>query len=253
MNDNASLDGFLSELTASLSQDSREAMVRRVNAERLMNILAKQLVDQHEAESIRILPDRRLAGEISADFLVQVDDYDLRLVLLDIPEEKPSVSLDQLQGWVNLLEANNSTDLIIAVWTDDELTSLPFSMAQLHSAIKSTEQLQQMLGEARPLNQVISDVIRHQVKIWDVAKDLADKPSTQSRDIYSIFAEKINLSIDTEVNRRYRIDERLRAARNYPSDQEKKVILSVLQEALSGGSAKELHKRLTSLPHLGEQ
>lgn len=253
MSETDEISGFLSEFSASLSQDTQEAFQRRINAERMIKLLSDELIEQHEAESIRVLPDRRLAGKDAADFLVQVDDYDLRLILLDAPEGKLSVTPDHLREWADLLEANPSTNLVIAVWTDDELSALSFSMAQLQSLTKSPEQLRKVLAEVRPLRQVISDVIRHQIKIWDVAKDLAGKPSAQSRDIYSVFAEKISRAIDVEVNRHYRTEERLQAARNYPYEQEKRAILSVLQEALSGTSSKDLQMRLTSLPRRGVQ
>jgi hypothetical protein len=91
MNENQdSIDGFISEISASLSQPDQQAFLRRVNAERLLILVINELIDEHQAERIRILPDHRLAGNVGADFLLQVDDYDLRLELLD-------ASNDQLQ------------------------------------------------------------------------------------------------------------------------------------------------------------
>lgn len=253
MNDNTPLDGFLNELMASMSQDSRDGMMRRVNAERLIKLIAENLVEKHEAESIRVIPDNRLTTQDAADYLVQVDDYDLRLILLDTQNGKITLSEDLLQEWITLLEANPSTTILIVVWTDDELSSIPFTMRGLKSALDSPEQIKKMPKIAKPFEQVISEVIHHQTKGWKIPKFDSSQPSTSRRDLYSIFSEKIIRAIDIEANRRYRTEERVKAAQKFPYEQEKRAILSILQEALDGISATDLQKRLTNLPRRGEQ
>ena len=188
MNENNTLSGLMNEFMASLSQDSQDAMMRRVNAERLIRLYAEQFIDQHQSESIRILPDQRLAGEAIADFLIQVDDYDLRMVLLDSPGGKPNLTTDQLKKWIDLLEDNPSTAMMIVVWTTDELLALSFSMKQLQTLLMSPERIDEWLAGASPLNIVIPEIIQRQVKKWDIEEDLSRKPETRGRDIYSIFA-----------------------------------------------------------------
>lgn len=253
MSDNTLLDGFLNEMMASMSQDSQDAMMRRINTERLIKLALENLLEQHQAESIRILPDQRLTNQDAADFLIQVDDYDMRLVLLDAPEGKPGLDVNQLNEWCKLLETNPSTTTVLAVWANDDLSTIPFSLRRLATMLESPEQIGKLLKIAKPFEDVISEVIQHQTKGWKIPRIERNKPAAANRDIFTTFSETIAQAIDVEANRRYRTDERLRAAQNFPYQQEKKAILSILQSALDGQLAAELEKRLTTLPRRGEQ
>jgi len=253
MSDQNSLDGFVNEMMASMSQDNRDAMMRRINAERLIKLVAEKLVELHEAESIRVIADNRLIMQNAADYLVQVDEYDLRLVLLDTMGKKPILAIDLLQEWVSLLQANPSTTALIAVWANDELSSIALSMRRLQYLIEQPSELGKLPQNLDTFENVISTVIRKQTKSWKIPKIEANKPSSGKRDLFSVFSEKIISAIDAEANRRYRTEERLKAAQKFPAEQEKQAILKILQEALDGKPAKELEKRLVSLPHRGEK
>jgi hypothetical protein len=240
-------------MTASLSEDSREAMMRRINAERLIKLAAEVLVEKHEAENIRIIPDNRLTDQESADYLVQVDDYDLRLVLLDSPDGKVVVTEELLLNWVKLLESNPSTTVLIAVWANDELSSIPFTTRRIKSVIGDEGKTKRIAEIAKPFEYIISDVIHRQTKGWNIPKIEKNQRLSGKRDLYSIFSEKIISAIDHEAGRRYLNDERVRAAKNYPAEREKRALLNILREAIDGASDKELEERLTKLPRRGEQ
>jgi hypothetical protein len=150
-----------------------------------------------------------------------------------------------------LLEDNPSTAIMIVVWTTDELLALPFSMVQLQTLLKFPEQIDDWLLRVSPLNEVIPDIIQRQVKNWEIDEDLYRKPDTRGRDIYSVYAEKIGQAIDDEANRRYRNEDRLKAAQEFPYQKEKQAILSILEDALEGKSVKELEELLERLPRQG--
>ncbi|MBK6431798.1 hypothetical protein [Candidatus Amarolinea dominans] len=115
----------MSELKAlALVVAGHDAILRRINTERLIGLLADEFVESHQAERVRILPDNRLAGESGADFLLQIDDYDVRLELIDTPEGKPVLEIEQLPRLLALLEANPSTLAVILVWTTDDLLAV---------------------------------------------------------------------------------------------------------------------------------
>lgn len=247
------LGGFTNELLASLSQNSRNALLRRINAERLIKLLANQLIEKHEAERIRVIPDQQLSGQDLADYLIQVDDYDLRLILLDAPDGKPVITEKLLQEWNILLEGNSSTTVLIVVWTSDDLLAIPFTMRRLKSALEKPKQIGKLQKIAEPLEKVISDVILRQTKGWKIPKYDLTQPTIVRRDLYSIFSEKIVRSIDEEANRRYKVEERVKAAQKFPFEEEKQIVLSILQDALDGKSEDELQKRLITLPHRGEK
>ncbi len=252
MSDQNSLDGFVNELMASMSQGNRDAMMRRINAERMIKLIAEKLVDLHEAESIRVIPDNRLTVQDAADYLFQVDEYDLRLVLLDIVDEKPTVSKDALEEWVTLLKSNPNTAALIVVWANDELSSIAFSMRRLQYLIDHPQEIMKLPQTIDAFESVISGTIRKQTKGWKIPKIEPNKPSSSKRDLYSVFSEKLISAIDVEANRSYRTEERLKAARDFPLEREKQTILKILQDALDGKPAKDLEKRLTSLPRRGE-
>jgi len=247
------LDKMMKEMMASLSTDSREAMMRRINSERLIRLAAENLVEKHEAESIRVIPDNRLTEQNAADYLFQVDDYDLRLVLLDSPDGKVKVTEKLLQEWLALLEANPSTTVIIAVWTNDELSSIPFTTRRIKTVIETENKIEKVAEIAEPFEQIISDVIRRQTKGWKIPTIEKNQPSTGKRDLYSIFSQKIVNAIDDEANRPYRSEERVNAAKNYPAEKEKRILLEILRDALDGIPGKELENRLTKLPRKGGQ
>jgi hypothetical protein len=245
------LNNLISELSASLSQPGSEAFLRRINAERLLRLSVDEIIEQHQASSIRILPDRRIAGKSGADFLLQVDDYDLRLVLLDAPEERPALDLSLLNDCMALLEDNPSTVALILIWTTDDLLSIPVSIARLRYLLQTPHKVNDLLKRAKPFTETVSELIHKQTKLWDVGLEQIPHSTAQSVDLYRLFSEEIGKAIDMETRRSYRNDERLLAARNFPYEQEKKLILTLLQEALQGASAKELEARLLRVSKRG--
>lgn len=252
MSDNE-LNKIMNEMMASLSEGSREAMMRRINSERLIKLAAENLVEKHVAESIRVIPDNRLTEQDSADYLIQVDDYDLRLVLLDAPDGNVTVTKELLQQWLELFESNPSTTVLIAVWTNDELSTIPFTTRRIRSIMDIESKIKKISEIAKPFEDIISEVIYKQTKGWKIPELVSKPPTNEKRDLYSIFSKKITSAIDHEAGRRYINDERAKAAKNYPSEREKKVLLSILREAIDGASDQELEEKLTKLPRRGEQ
>lgn len=253
MSDQSKLNDFLSEFNASLSQETQEAFLRRITAENAIKLIFEELVEQHEATNIRILADRQLTSTTSADYLVQVDDYDLRLILLDALDGRPVLTEKLLRGWSTLLEANPSTTAVIIVWTNDDLLSIPLTMRRVRYFIDVPDQIAKLSKIAEPFMKVISDVIHRQTKGWKIPDIKDSGASAANRDLYSIFSENIGQAIDAEANRRYRTDERVRAAQKFPYEQEKRTLLSILRSALDGASEEDLKKRITTLPRRGEQ
>jgi hypothetical protein len=247
------LNKIMNEMMASLSEESREAMMRRINSERLIKLAAENLVEKHVAESIRVIPDNRLTEQDSADYLIQVDDYDLRLVLLDAPDGKVTVTKELMQQWLELFETNPSTTVLIAVWTNDELSSIPFTTRRIRSIIDIENKVKKIAEIAKPFEEVISEVIHKQTKGWKIPTIESKQPTNEKRDLYSIFSNKITSAIDHEAGRRYLNDERAQAAKNYPAEREKRVLLTILREAIDGVDDKELEEKLTKLPRRGEQ
>lgn len=246
-----SIDGFISEINASLKQSDPSAFLRRVNAERLLVLVVNELIDEHQAERIRILPDNRLTGVAGADFLLQVDDYDLRLELLDAPDNRLQLDSEQLNTSIQLLEENPSTLALILVWSTDTLLSVPLSLTRIRYLSQNSDKITELLRQAQPLKDVISELIRRQIKIWDIESTQLPQTTGQSIDLFKIFSEEIGKAIDAEMHRKYHIEERRQAAQQFPYQLEKQLILSVLQDALQGVTADKLSERLVRVSKRG--
>ncbi len=246
-----SINGFISEINASLQQSDPSAFLRRVNAERLLVLVVNELIDEHQAERIRILPDNRLTGVAGADFLLQVDDYDLRLELLDAPNDQLRLDPEQLVASIHLLEDNPSTLALILVWSTDTLLAVPLSLTRIRYLSQNSDKMAELLRQAQPLKKVMSELIRRQIKIWDVEISQLPQTTGQSVDLFKIFSEEIGKAIDAEMHRKYLIEERRQAAQQFPYQQEKQLILSVLQDALKGTEADQLSERLLRVSKRG--
>ncbi|MBC8446636.1 MAG: hypothetical protein H8D78_02705 [Chloroflexi bacterium] len=246
-----SVDSLLAELKASLSQAGGEAALRRINAERLLRLLADEFVESRQAERIRILPDHRLAGEPGADFLLQIDDYDIRLLFLDAPGGEPILDAEQLPEFLSLLEDNPSTVALVLVWTTDDLQAVSLSVLRIRYLSQNPDRLNALLAEASPLPETLRTLVERQTKLWEAGLDKAPHTAAKATDMRRLFEEAIGDAIETERGRSYRYAERKLAARQFPVEEEKHLIFSVLGEALAGASAMELVPRLTRLSQRG--
>jgi len=246
-----SVDGLLSELKASLSQPSGEAALRRINAERFLYLLAEEFIEAHQAERIRVLPDRRLVGEPEADLLLQVDDYDIRLQLLDAPENKPTLATDHLPQLLGLLENNPSTIALILVWTTDDLLSVALNVSDIQLVREDHSRLPHLLSSAQPLLDVLGQVVTRQSKEWEAKLDTTPRPETMPGDSRQLFEEAFEKAVEAERQRSYKFPARKEAAQRFPVKRERQAILETLKEALDGESSESLKKRLTRLPRRG--
>jgi len=246
-----SVDGLLSELKASLSQPSGEAALRRINAERLLHLLAEEFMETHQAERIRILPDRRLVGEPEADLLLQIDDYDIRLQLLDAPENKPVLAVGQLSQLLGLLQNNPSTITLILVWTTDDLLSVPLKVSDIHLLHENPNHLPHLLASAQPLLDVLGEVVARQSKVWETKLDTTPRSETMPGDSRQLFEEAFGKAVEVERQRSYKFPARKEAAQRFPVEREKQVILEILKEAINGEGSESLKKRLIRLPRRG--
>ena len=250
---NMDMESLLTELKASLSQPTGEAVLRRINAERLLRLLADEFIEAHQAERIRVLPDSRVAGEAGADFLLQIDDYDIRLQFLDAPAGTPTLDEERLSGFLSLLEDNPSTVALVLVWTTDELLAVLLSVAQARGLLWNRDALASLLAKAKPLPEVLRALVAQQVKLWEIGLDEKSPSSVKPLDMRSAFEEAIATAIDTERQRLYRHAERKLAAQHFPAEEEEKLIFDVLAEALNGASARDMVPHLTRMPRRGKR
>lgn len=252
MSDNQnSIDGFISEINASLQQSDPTSFLRRINTERLILLEVNDIIKEHETETIRILTDNRLVGDLGADFLIQIDDYDLRLEIIDCSDGKLNLPVERLEASIKLLEDNPNTLALILVWSTNDLLSIPLSFTRIRFLSQNEDKISELLKQAQPFKKVITEIIRRQIKIWDSDLTLLPQTTGQSVDIFQIFSEEIGKAIDAEMHRKYLLEERKQAAQKFPFQQEKQFILSVLKDALEGVEIDKLSDRLMRISKRG--
>jgi hypothetical protein len=245
-------DQSLSEPKASLSETDADAVRRRVNVERLLRLMLDELSETNPSERIHVLSDNRLAGEGGADFLLQIDDYDLRVEVLDAPDNIPTLTPKHLPHLRGLLENNPSTVALVLVWTTDNLAAIPLSVARIRFISENPAQLPGLLTTARPLAEVLRALMARQIKSWEVG--LGQKPDLTNKliDTRHLFEKAIGQAIETERRRSYHLAERRQAAQQFPVEEEKQLIFAVLREALNGVSAGGLVPKLVRLSRRGK-
>src|SRR5271157_5077653 len=125
----ASFEEFFSEISASLREGSGEASLRRINTERVLKLVLDDIVEQRHDVQIRVLNDHRISGSVGADILMQIDDYDIRLEILDTPDNTCRLTRDQIIRFKEIFEENPSTETLVLTWTTYDLLSIQLSLS----------------------------------------------------------------------------------------------------------------------------
>lgn len=231
-------------------QTDPQIQLRRASAERKFVLLIDELMAELQ-EKIRVLSDNRLAGKSGADFLIQVDDYEFRVALIDAPENVLVLAKERLQSSVALLEDNPGTLALIFAWTTDDLRAVPLSFARIQYLLQNSERIPSLVRQAKPVKDVIIDVIQRQIKVWDVNLEKTQLSTGPEVDVLQIFFEEVGKAIDKEMHRSYRNEERSQAAKTYPYLQEKQFLVSVLEDALQGADVNQMVDKLVRVTHRG--
>lgn len=247
----SSVDSFLAELKASLSEASGDSVLRRINAERLLRLLAEEFVQSHQADRIRVMPDNRFAGEPGADVLVQIDDYDVRLEFVDSADGPLELDAGLMPHFLKQLEENPSTVALVVVWTTDDLRSVPLTVTRIRHLSQDASRVRQLLSAAKPLPEVLREIVARQMRHWDVPWEEVPRSSVQPAGLRQLFEGAIEGAIELERDRSYRFTERKLAAERFPIDAEVRLVLAVLNDALNGAPADAMVSRLTRLPRRG--
>jgi len=227
IDDSASMTLLVAELEAWLPQGAGAEPYLRPLAEAL---IAAQRTAAEQGAALRILPDHRLTGEPSersADFLLQVDDYDVRLKLL--PAVDGAADPAPADVAAALLAANPGTVAVVLVRTVSGLPAVAVTSAP------------GPLPARRPLPDVLRAVIDAQVTVWDAPPDEPDSGlAGRTVDIHQVFQSAVAQAFDAERQRSYRTEARKEAARDLSVEDETAVILDALDRALAGAPAATL-------------
>ncbi len=240
-------DSSPSESEATLSNAGGDVALRRINAEQMLHMLAVEFAEAYEAERVRVLPDSRLAGRAGADFLLQIDDYDVRLQLLDGTGDKIELSTKQLTTYLQILEDNPNTVAVLLVWTTDDLKSVPLSVARIRYLQDRPGRLRALLAKPAPLSDILVMIMSHQLKQWDLRLDQLAPAVAPATDLRRLFQIELAKAVQTEEKRSYINIARKQAAANYPRSKEIQLLESVLDAALTRATRSNLQEQLLRL------
>jgi hypothetical protein len=236
--------------TGSLSHLSAEAWWQ--GAKSILQRKLQEWIESQESTESRVLTNMALAGSFDGEVVIQIDEYDFRLLLLEASENEPSqcarrsprLALEQLSEFQQILQSNPSTVALLLTWATDELLTIPLTIARIRFLHQHPRFLPRLLRGARPLLAVLQNLMTRQVKEWERGLDLSQRAIDAPIDVRQVFAASLEEAFQKERKRPYRQPARKEAAHRFPLQSEKRAILAVLDEALKGKSAHNLVKLL---------
>lgn len=223
----------------------------RAEAERLLQHELETLAEEHPEARVRALPESRLEGGERVDLLLQVEDYDICLQLLDASDGRPTFERDQLEWMLRVLGENPNAVALVVVWTTDDLLSVPLSLRRLYSLRQDPSRLSALLAQARPVAQVLAEVIQRQSRRWVDRIEIRKGAPERGVDVRKEFSREFEAAVEVERERPYAKYERKVAALRYPLAAEREAIVTALDEAMLGARREVLVDLLAQLPKGG--
>lgn len=235
------IESYLRELRAGAEAGDTEVLFRRLDTERKARTMLDFLAEEYD---LRVLPDRRLGTEVAADFLVQIEEYELRLVIEDVVDGRPQLSAAQFDVYHQLLHLNPATVGILIIWTGPDLPALVLRLGQLRFLQQCPERLAEELEQVRPLEVTLRAFMEGQTKEWALEElEPAVGPTGLLSDTRTLFEHTLRQYLAREAGRRYRREEKVAAAQEL-SERDVASMLKILDAALAGERATELAARL---------
>lgn len=243
-----SFEEFFSEISASLHEESGEASLRRINTERILKLVLDDIVAQRHDLQIRVLNDRRISGDIGADILMQIDDYDIRVEILDTPDSLMSLYRDQVIRFQSIFEDNPSTEILVITWTTQDLHSIYLTLNQIDQLSTHPDQIISLVQTAKPLASVINEILENRIKVWGKMLTAPQEKGTSVSDIRKLFEDHFRTCLEEERNHSFILDERKKAAVSLSEKDAVMLLMDVLDQALNGEDMEKLAQRLSHVP-----
>lgn len=248
-----SIDDFIAELSTSIKSPSGEAVLRRINTERMLKVILEEIVQQNHDLQIRILSDSRIAGESGADILIQIDDYDIRLEIVDTSNDDVSINQDQIQQFENIFEENPSTETLILTWTTARLNSIQLSLEQIQNISSNPDQIHNYLKLMRPLEEIFKEILETHIKVWRKMLTVPVQSVMSTNDIRKLFESHFHECLEIERKRPFKMEERKKAVAGLSDQEVTKLINEILDLALDGVPMGMLYHELIQLPKWGKK
>lgn len=242
-----SFDDYLAEISASLLGTSGEAALKRINSERMISLAFEEIVQYYPESHIRFLTDNRIAGQSGADMLMQIDDYEIRIELVDTTNEKPEIKPEQLENFKKIFIDNPSTEALVIVWTTDDLCSLQLTLSDIDRFTMNPNLMTKYMSKGEPFTETIKDILAKFLKVWETQGFSTEYSGGKKLNIQNKFNNYLERNLAVERGRRFTKEEKKLAVKQISEKNEIDKIQSVLTYALQGSKSDSLTSQLIKL------
>jgi len=238
---------FLVELKAKLSSATSEEMIARIEAERAIHDILIELSDSH---GFRAVEDYRYATreeEKGTDFLLQIEDFELRLMVKYSPTGTPTLSANDLRALREILKSSQSTMALAVVWAAPDLPTLIITQGLIEFLLAEEQETARFMKTAAPLKDAILGFAEKQRKVWGLrpVERLPEEeilPETQA-----ILERKLQEELRHESVRAYKLERKI-AAQKSIGTKDAETIERILEESRRASKdAQELAEDLRKL------
>jgi len=217
------------ELRAKLASETSEEMMARIEAEQAVEDI---LVELSDSRGFRIVEDYRYAtGEEQkdTDFILQVEDIELRLVVKYSSSGAPTLSREDLVGFSRILQATQATSALVLVWAAPELPTLVVTPADIDLLLSSEELVPVFLETTSTLKEAVLRFVESQTKEWRLRVVSGSAPGTVFPETQAILEHRLHRELEEESRRAYRLDRKVLAQRTLMA-QDAEAITRVLED-----------------------
>ncbi len=204
--------------------------------------------ERHPDKRMRVLSDGQLRGGEEALYLLQVDDYDIQVLVVRAPGGEIGLEEGVLGRVGQLLEDGLRSEAIILAWETEDLPSIPFNYTRIDYLRRNPIRLGTLLKQAVALDAALDMVLKGQSRVWHLEAADEEGMDGPPLDARRLFQTRWSAYVDAECRRAYRNLPRREAAEKFPLSREEALLMSALDGAFEGLSSGQIAAVLARLP-----
>jgi len=217
------------ELKAKLASETSEEMMARIDAEQAIEDI---LVELSDSRGFRIVEDYRYAtGEEQkdTDFIIQVEDIELRLIVKYSASGAPTLSRDDLGDLTEVLQGTQGTTALVLVWAAPELPTLIVTPADIELLLSREELVPAFLEATCELKEAVLRFVDSQTKKWRFGVVSGSGAGAVLPETQAILEQRLREEVEEESKRAYRLERKVLAQRTLTA-QDAAAIARVFEE-----------------------
>lgn len=221
---------FLMELKAKLASETSEEMIARIEAERAIHDILVELSDSYD---FRVVEDYRYATreeEQGTDFILQMEDFELRLIVEYSPTGTPNLSANDLRALRKILESSQSTIALAVVWAAPDLPTLVITQGLVEFLLAEEQEIVEFVKSALPLKDAILRFVDKQTKSWGLRQVERLSAEEILPDTEAILQRRLREELGRESTRPYKLERKV-AAQKRISHEDVEAIARIFEES----------------------